>query len=493
MADLDYYEEYKKCEESCEYFILNYIDIRHPVRGIVPFSLYPFQKRIVSEISNNRFNIIRKFRQAGVTTIMCAYALWYIIFKKNKNVMVVSIGERESNAFLERVVLMYDNLPSFLKPEITKKNVHNFMLSTGGSIKSQPAGAGRGEGVSLLIIDEAAFIEKMREFWKAIYPTISTGGECVMLSTVNGMSNVYYDTYNNASKGKNPFNVIDIHWREHPDYDDEWAKITRPTLGEKGWLQEVECQFLGTGETFIDRETLQKLVGEVNSKFTRKYNNRMRVWVSPLPGYEYIIPIDPSFGVERDNSSFHVICLNTGEQVAEFYSNSTKLRDFASIIYEVGLDYNNALVVCERNSLGLILIDELFESLEYENMWFDEKGEPGILMTKNGRDMVLESLQDCLYLNKVKVNSQRTIDEITTFITTDSGKVQADKDYHDDLVTSLGIGCHIINELESMGQLPELHNQLPTEKPTGIPLISSHENMTIDKELEDYMKWIFNE
>jgi len=341
--------------------------------------------------------------------------------------MVVSIGERESNLFLSRVVEMYDWLPEFLQPSIIKKNVHVLHLETGGIIKSQPAGAGRSEAVSLLIVDEAAFIDNMREFWKAIYPTISTGGECVMLSTVNGMSNVYYELYRDAVAGINDFNVIDIHWREHPDYDDEWAKVTRPNLGEKGWMQEVLCQFLGTGDTFIDRETLAKLVGEVDVKYKLSHNKRMRTWKRAEPGKEYLICADPAFGVERDNSAFHVLCLNTGEQVAEFYSNSTKVKEFSQIIYQTALEYNMALVACERNSLGIIVIEEIFEGLEYENMWFDEKGEPGVLLSRNGRDAVLEALQDCLYLNKVKVNSKRTVDEITTFITTDTGKVQADK------------------------------------------------------------------
>ena len=65
-------------------------------------------------------------------------------------------------------------------------------LSTDSRVKSQPAGAGRGESVSHLMIDEAAFIDNMREFWAAVYPTISTGGKATMISTVNGMSNVNF-------------------------------------------------------------------------------------------------------------------------------------------------------------------------------------------------------------------------------------------------------------------------------------------------------------
>lgn len=485
-------EEYLKCAESCEYFILNYIYIVHTKRGTIPFDLYRFQKRIVSEIGEHRFNIIRKFRQAGVTTIMCAYALWYIIFQEDKNIMVVSIGERESSAFLERVVGMYEELPAWLRPEIVKKNVHNLRLATGSRIKSQPAGAGRSESVSLLIVDEAAFIDNMREFWKAIFPTISTGGEAVLLSTVNGMSNVYYELYRDSVAGKTEFNVIDIHWREHPEYTDEWAKTMRPTLGERAWLQEVLCQFLGTGDTFIDRDTLARILETVNEEYKSYRYNKFRVWEEAKPGFEYLIAVDPSYGVGRDFAAFHVICLNTGEQVAEYYSANTKMRDLAQDVHEVALQYNFARIACERNSLGIILIEDLFEELEYENMWFDEKGECGVLLSKTGRDAVLESLQDCLYLNRVKINSKRTSEELVCFITTESGKVQADKGYHDDLVTSLALAAHVMSKLELAGEMPLLDGDRPMEATKGDSLVSIKAVDGIDEHFEEYRAWVLS-
>ena len=105
---------------------------------------------------------------------------------------------------------MYEELPPWLKPGIFEKNKHNLVLKTGSRIRSQPAGAGRGESVSLLIVDEAAFIPDMAEFWAAMYPTLSTGGNAVLLSTVNGMSNLYYEIYKGAEREENGFNVIDI-------------------------------------------------------------------------------------------------------------------------------------------------------------------------------------------------------------------------------------------------------------------------------------------
>ena len=124
MKHDDLKEEFSKCKEDAAYFIRNYVHIVHPVRGRVLFDLYRFQERIVGELGKNRFNILRKFRQAGATTICAAYALWFIIFHKDKNVMVVSIGDRESRDFLDRAVHMYDDLPLWLKPEEGERNKH---------------------------------------------------------------------------------------------------------------------------------------------------------------------------------------------------------------------------------------------------------------------------------------------------------------------------------------------------------------------------------
>ena len=78
-------DEFKKCREDPVYFISNYIKVTHPVRGLVPFNLYPLQKRILSNLQEHRFNILRKFRQAGCTTIAASWALHTIIFEKHKS------------------------------------------------------------------------------------------------------------------------------------------------------------------------------------------------------------------------------------------------------------------------------------------------------------------------------------------------------------------------------------------------------------------------
>ena len=481
--------EIEKCRADAAYFIKNYVYITHPMRGRVKFELYRFQERIVNEFGAHRFNLMRKFRQAGATTICAAYALWYIIFHEDKNVMVVSIGDRESRDFLDRAVSMYDDLPAWLKPQEVERNKHVIKLSTGSKIKSQPAGAGRGESVSLLIVDEAAFIDKMTEFWMAIYPTISTGGSAFILSTVNGMANLYYDLYHDAELGKNNFNTISIHWREHPEYTEEWAEETRSNVGERAWLQEYEGEFLGTGETFIDGGTLQNVKAQTSEDFYSKYYNMMRVWKEPEPYHSYLIAADSSFGRDRDYSAFHIINLYNGEQVAEFYSNRIGLYEFAKIIAAEGVKYNTAFVCPERNGLGLALIEQLFEIREYENMWTDDRGEMGYLVNNKNRDGILNKLQENLKTSKIKVNSERTFKELTTFIISKTGKIQAEDGFADDLVMSMAIGATLMGDIVSKSPVPLYMGDLVDPKGGDLPTTGFSKG-TYNKEFEDYTKWI---
>lgn len=485
-------DERLKCSTDPVYFISKYIKVVHPVRGLVPFALYGFQSEIVKEYTQHRFNIIKKFRQAGITTICAAYALWYSLFKAEKTVLVVSIGDRESTSFLNRVWRMYDEMPDFLKIGTDERNKHVVTLSNKSRIKSVPSSdsAGRGESVSLLIVDEAAFIDNMEVFWAAIFPTISTGGEAIALSTVNGMSNWYYEFYDRATKGDNSFNVIDIFWQQHPEYTKEWAVDTRKNIGEKRWAQEYECEFLGTGDTFIDHEVLRRLKDNIDEDYDIKYNNRMRVWKYPEPFKEYVICADPALGVERDYSSFHVIDIFTGEQVAEFYSNKTNIREFAQIVAYEGELYNTAYCVVERNTIGVEAIRILLEELEYENLYssMDKQDTIGVQVTNQNRDTILACLEEYLRENKINVKSERTVKELMTFIIDKNNKIQADEGYHDDLVMSLAIGCYAYQGILDSTPLEQRPGLSEGEK--NKPLDAVYRvNSNID--LAEEQKWVY--
>lgn len=463
-------EEFKKCSRDPVHFICNYIKVTHPVRGLVKFDLYPFQKRIIKNLGEHRFNILRKFRQAGCTTIASAYALWTAVFNKYQTIPIISKGDQESTEVLERIKLMYDELPEFLKPGIEEDNKHTLKLKNGSVIRSRASGkqSGRSLAGSLLIVDEAAFIENIETIWAAVYPVISTGGRAFILSTVNGIGNWFHDMYHGAINKENSFNAVDIRWKEHPEYMrqegyeslyefmggldtpldvDEWEDITKSNISPRKWLQEYECEFLGTGETYIDGEILTNAKNNTSEDFYIKYNNRMRIWKDPLPAYDYVLAADVSLGRGRDYSAFQVINMYNGEQVAEFYSNSTPINEFAKIMATEGSLYNTAYVITERNTIGNNLIDWLFNSLEYENLWADDKGVAGYQVTHTNREVLLADLEESVRTAIIKINSERTIDELFTFVVKENGKAEAEEGHHDDLVMSLALAVHGLNSI----------------------------------------------
>lgn len=509
-------DEFEKCMNSCEYFTSEYIKVVHPMRGMVPFKLYPFQNRILKEFQDYRLTILRKFRQAGCTTLMAAYALWFVIFQDNKKVAILSKGDAEAKMIVERIKLAFEELPEWLKPKIVKNNDHELKLANGSSIESKASSknSGRSISASLLILDEAAFIEHIDTIWAAIGPTTSTGGRVVALSTVNGIGNWFHKMYLQAIEGSNGFHPIDIKWQEHPEYKrqegfewlyqqmeaydppinvDDWERVTRAKFDYKEWLQEYEASFLGTGETYIDGEILKSLKENSNKDYWIKYNNRMRVWKDPQPNHDYVLAADPSIGRNRDYSAFHIIDIYNGEQVAEFYSNRTPLNDFAKIIADEGKLYNNAFVCPERNGIGNNLIHFLLHEHEYENLVMDEKREIGMQVSQKNREHLLAAMENTIRTIRVKINSERMVNELLTFvIDPDTGKIAADTNCHDDLIMAFAIAVNVLNDLRGnsfieVSEEDDLTSYLPS------PIQTSHTynvRASNDELVEENIGWL---
>lgn len=466
--------ELKKCSNDPVYFISNYIKVVHPIFGLVNFDLYQFQQGLVKDFRENRFCILRKFRQAGCTTLVAAYSLWKCLFNKHFKIAIISKDDDASMELLARVKMGYEELPEWFKSDplvkVAKDNDHTFQLVNGSSIKSKSSSkqSGRSISGSLLILDEAAFIENIDTIWGAAYPIISTGGSVIALSTVNGIGNWFHRTYIDAVNKDNDFKAIDINWKSHPQYFrhqgyeklyadlakrtppiliDEWEKVTRKNLPHKQWLQEYEAEFLGTGDTFVDGEILRQLKDNINRDYYTRYNNRMRIWKEANAIHDYCIGVDTSLGRSNDYSTFHIFNIYDGEQVAEFRSNTTPINEFASILAHEARVYNNACIIPERNNIGFNLIYELKDVLEYDNIFLDEKGELGIQTAENNKKQMLVVMDDAIRKNKIKINSERMVDELLTFIIDENGKFVADENCHDDLIMSLAFSVHAFNHI----------------------------------------------
>lgn len=234
-------EEYSRCLTDPAYFIKRFCIIQHPVRGKIPFILYQFQENVLAAFIKHSRNIILKNRQMGLSTLAAAYALWLMTFFEDKNILVIATKQGVAKNIISKVRLMHRLLPSWMKRKCIEDNKLGLSYDNGSKIfASTSAGdSGRSEAVSLLILDEAAFIPRMEELWGALQPTLSTGGDIIVLSTPNGVGNWYHETFTKAEEGKNNFFPITLHWTLHPEKDQEWRDAQDVELGVR--LAKQEC------------------------------------------------------------------------------------------------------------------------------------------------------------------------------------------------------------------------------------------------------------
>ena len=78
-------QEYIKCAQDPAYFMKKYCLIQHPIRGKIPFELYDFQEEVVGNFTKERFNVILKARQLGISTLTAGYSLWMMTFGQQHN------------------------------------------------------------------------------------------------------------------------------------------------------------------------------------------------------------------------------------------------------------------------------------------------------------------------------------------------------------------------------------------------------------------------
>ena len=232
--------EYLKCVENPAYFMKKYCTIQHPMRGKIKFDLYDFQESMLGEFTSNRYNIILKSRQLGISTLSAGYSLWLMLFNNDKNILVIAKDKDTAKNLVTKVRVMYSNLPQWLKTKVTEDNKLSLVFQNGSQIKAVAATseAGRSEALSLLILDEAAFIDNIDDIWTAAQQTLATGGDCIALSTPNGVGNWFHKQWIDAEDGTNNFNTIKLHWTCHPERNETWRKEQDKVLGPSQAAQE---------------------------------------------------------------------------------------------------------------------------------------------------------------------------------------------------------------------------------------------------------------
>ena len=451
--------EIVKAGKDPVYFANQYAKISHPLHGLIPFDMYEFQEDSLRAFKDNRFNIILKARQLGISTTVAAYVCWLMLFHRDKNILVVATKLGTAANLVKKSKAIYKNLPSWLRiATIEIDNRNSFELSNGSQVKasSTSGDAGRSEALSLLVVDEAAIVEGLDEMWAGLYPTLSTGGTCIALSTPYGVGNWFHKNYIEAEEGKNDFNPIKLPWDVHPERDEEWFKKETRNMSKREIAQELECNFNASGETVIHGDDLKIILENVSEPIHKTgFDRNYWIWEPPRDDKTYIAIADVARGDGSDYSVCQIFDVQTMTQVAEYQGKITPDM-FAPQLFAMSSEYNNALLIIENNSFGIGVLSKM-RDLQYSNIYFSVKstheyideatadaigGVPGFTMSMKTRPLVIAKFEEFVRNKLIKINSKRLANEVKTFVW-HNGRAQGMRGYNDDLVIATSIGCWV--------------------------------------------------
>lgn len=431
-----------KCSKD-PFFFSTLVWVINPIAGRVKFDLYPYQRSVLYQFLKNRFNIILKFRQAGITELIALYCLWLCLFHDNKKVNIISIKDTIAKKVLKKIKFMYKNLPWYLQTPIVNGRKGEYgsasvmEFSNGSVIESIPTSdqAGRSEALSLLVIDEAAIVRWASTIWASAFPTLATGGSAIVNSTPYGIGNFYHSTWVDSISGGNPFNPIRLYWQMHPDRDEVWYNEMSSALGPKRTAQEIDGDFLSSGNTvfdLVDIKAIEDMLFDYPPIKTR-LNNQYREFNLPTKTGYYYIGADVATGKSKDYSAF--TCQNEqGEDVA-VYKGRIPVDKYAKLLGDVGKKFNYAKLAPETNDVGLAVTSQLqtegYPNLYYYTKILKGKGRnkkietetyPGWLTTKKNRSLIIEQLEEDIREDNILIKDPFFVNEAYTFIYDGEGR-----------------------------------------------------------------------
>ena len=456
--------EFLKCKEDPVYFANNYIKIISLDEGLTQFHPYHFQKKLINNFHNNRFNICKMTRQTGKSTTVISYLLHYLIFNDSVNIGILANKAATARELLARLATAYENLPKWMQQGVLVWNKGNIELENGSKIlaASTSASAVRGMSFNILFLDEFAFVPNhvADSFFASVYPTITSGKntKVIIVSTPHGM-NHFYRMWHDAERGKNEYIPTDVHWSEVPGRDAQWKDTTIANTSEQQFKVEFECEFLGSVNTLINPSKLRNLVYEDPIK----RNAGLDIYENPIKEHNYIMTVDVARGLGNDYSAF--IVFDTTEfpykAIAKYRNNEIKPMLFPNIILDVAKAYNQAYLMIEVNDIGDQVASILQYDLEYQNILMSsmrgrngqivgqgfsgKKTQLGVRMTAAVKKLGCSNLKTLLEDDKLLTVDYDIISELTTF-SQKHNSFEAEEGCNDDLAMCLVIFSWLVQQ-----------------------------------------------
>jgi hypothetical protein len=460
-AELD--EERAKCAADAVYFINTYCMIYDSVTASwVPFKLWPAQIDALKLVMDNKYSIVLKARQEGLSWLLGdVYALWQMLFKPIAEVLIFSQRDDEAVKLLKRLKGTYERLPEWMQPGILVDNDHEFRLTNGSGAQALPATAGgRSNAATYVVIDESDFVEGLDSLITAAKPTIDAGqNKMVCLSTANkNTPNSYYQLlYKAARDGNNLWHSIFLSWRAHPGRTQAWYDaVCRDAMNTKGTLDDVYGEYPETDvQALSARELNKRFPPQWISKVSHE-RRPLELWgdVPPLPGlkiykyrepgHTYGIGTDPAGGFTDGDWSVSTVVDADTKELCAVLAGKIEPTEFANHTADLAAYYYSAPVLFEMNNHGQAVMSQLKErhvTLRYGLNRSGLRGNtPGWLTLERNKHMLYDVgakvVQQCI--EEARLTEQPVVPILFDFTTTaelasiDINELAAPEGQHDD-------------------------------------------------------------
>lgn len=398
------------------------------VSKYVPLDLFPDQVSLLDDYENYNENIALKYRQAGVSTVTAAWASKKLAFarkEKPEKILIIANKLDTSVEMANKIRGFTEQWPSWVGIGFSseKNSQRHFKLTNGCEVKAVATSrdALRGYTPTILVFDEAAFIEADNDFWSACMASLSTGGKVIVVSTPNGYDPIYYEIYDQALRGMNDFKISEMYWFKDPRYtkdlymvktndlvhyllnkedyptdsiidlfmDNPYERdhdITKDYISQgykpcSSWFegmvkklkydrrkvaQELECNFLGSGDNVFDSDLMQNIAkNQLRDPQAKLMGGALWIFKEPENNHKYIMGVDVSRGDSEDFSSIQIIDFDEREQVLE-YVGKVPPDVLAEIAYKWGSMYNAYTVIDITGGMGVSTARKMQE-LQYEH------------------------------------------------------------------------------------------------------------------------------
>lgn len=421
--------EWLKCADNIDYWIETYVYIFNATDGEwIKFALWPSQVATLERLEKETQLIILKARQLGLSWLTLCYVLHRMIFRPSATALIFSKRDEEAIELLERLKGIYERLPRWMQAKCVESDSdHDWGLSNGSSAKAFPATGGRSYTGSIALIDEADFVQDLDALINAVKPTIDAGGQIFMISTVDKSEpeSPFKRIFRGAKNKLTQWGYIFLPWNARPGRDQAWYEAQQAdVLARTGALDDVAQEYPATDVEALAPRSLDKRIASIwlINCFVEEMGYLpenapaipgLIVYREPQPGRLYVIGVDPAEGnPTSDDSALTVMDVGSGEECAVL-SGKYQPSVIAGHADSIGIYYNNAGVMPERNNHGHAVI-----------MWLDEHsklkvlkghdGKPGWMSSSLGKTLLYNGAADAFRDKATTLHSFQTYTQLAS-------------------------------------------------------------------------------